>query len=83
MTAPADPGTQAHTAEETAPQQGCLGALFALAFWTVVWLAVCFLLYWKVSPQAGGLAFFLPPVGLALWALFTKPGATRDLDSKP
>ena len=61
---------------------GCVWALLALSFWTVVWMGVCFLLYWKVSPQAGEAAFLVPPIGLALWALFTKPGATRDLDSR-
>jgi len=87
MTTPIDPCTQAtdtvNTAEEKTPQQGCLGALFALLFWTVVWLAGCLLLYWKVSPQVAGVAYFVPPLGLALWALFTKSGTPHDGDVKP
>ena len=69
-------------AQESPPEGGCVWTLLALGFWTVVWMGVCFLLYWKVSPQAGEAAFLVPPIGLALWALFTKPGATRDLDSR-
>ncbi|MBI3828328.1 MAG: hypothetical protein HY291_02355 [Planctomycetes bacterium] len=52
---------------------GCLGAVLLLGFWTVVWLGVCFLVYWKVSTVLAALVFFLPPLGFFLWVIFTKP----------
>ncbi len=62
---------------------GCIGMLLSLTFLAMIWMAACLLLYAYVSQEAAAVAFFLPPVGLMLWAMFTKPSGAGDGPQKP
>lgn len=80
-------GTHAPASVETqdAKSSGCLGALLGFLFWFSIWLAGCFLVFWKLGQTAAAVAFFVPPLALMLWAMFSKPPGTSQppLDPNP
>ncbi|MCW8131387.1 MAG: hypothetical protein KIS92_13645 [Planctomycetota bacterium] len=61
---------------------GCLGAFLLLAFWSTIWLGLCFLAFWKLGTAPAAAIFFAPPLGFFLWVIFTKPAGGGGLDRK-
>ncbi|MCK6473286.1 MAG: hypothetical protein L6R28_16195 [Planctomycetes bacterium] len=51
---------------------GCIGMAIMAALLCGLWFAFCFLFYAWLGPSAGAAAFFVPPIGLMLWAMFSK-----------